>query len=47
MTLTSDKVKTGEQAPDFCLPEGLTDKEICLSDYRGRVVLVIFLKGSW
>jgi peroxiredoxin len=47
MPLGSDKVKVGDQAPDFCLPEGLGGDEVCLADYRDRKLLLIFLKGSW
>lgn len=47
MTLESGKVHVGDIAPGFCLPEGITEDQVCLSDYRGRKLLVIFLKGSW
>jgi peroxiredoxin len=34
-------LQIGQQAPDFCLPSHL-DREVCLSDYRGRNVVLAF-----
>ncbi|MBN1289321.1 MAG: hypothetical protein JXA49_06775 [Actinobacteria bacterium] len=47
MTLESRSVHVGDEAPGFCLPEGGTEEKVCLSDFRGHKLLVIFLKGSW
>ncbi|MDY6793879.1 MAG: hypothetical protein SWK76_01160 [Actinomycetota bacterium] len=46
MPLGSNKVKVGKEAPGFCLPEGLSVGDICLMDYMGDKLLVIFLEGS-
>ncbi|MBN2168723.1 MAG: hypothetical protein JW738_05720 [Actinobacteria bacterium] len=47
MALESSKVHVGDEALEFCLPEGGTEELVCLSDFRGHKLLVIFLKGSW
>ncbi len=47
MTLESEKIRIGEEAPDFCLPRGDTGDEVCLKNYRGGKLLVVFLRGSW
>jgi hypothetical protein len=45
--LQSDVLKVGEAAPRFCLPHGLSGEEICLEDYLGRKIYLMFLRGSW
>lgn len=47
MALVSDRVKVGDTAPGFCLPDGLTGEEVCLEDFRGRALVLVILKGSW
>ena len=39
----SDKIelKVGDKAPNFCLPDK-NNKEICLSDYEGKYIVVYF-----
>jgi hypothetical protein len=40
-------VEVGDEAPAFCLPDGLSGEETCLSDYLGSPVYLVFLRGSW
>ncbi len=40
------KLYVGQEAPDFTLPSQL-DKEIKLSDYRGRNVVLVFFPLAW
>jgi len=35
------ELKTGEKAPDFCLPDQ-NGKEICLKDFKGKWVILYF-----
>ncbi len=35
------ELKVGDKAPDFCLPNS-DEKEICLSEFRGRWVILYF-----
>jgi peroxiredoxin len=37
---------TGDMAPDFALPTA-ERKLVRLSDYRGRLLVLIFLRGTW
>jgi cytochrome oxidase Cu insertion factor (SCO1/SenC/PrrC family) len=42
-----ERVKVGDQAPDFTL-ENIDGKRISLSDFRGkRNVLLVFYRGHW
>ena len=47
MPWESEKLKAGEAAPEFCLPEGLEGEEVCLKDYRRHKLLLLFMRGSW
>jgi peroxiredoxin len=43
---TSDTLKTGDTAPEFELPTA--DKKVVqLSDFRGRALGLIFIRGTW
>ena len=43
---SSDTLKTGEPAPDFALPT-FERQTVRLSDFRGRRVVVVFIRGTW
>ncbi len=40
------KLQVGDKAPDFTLPSHL-DKDVTLSDYRGRNVVLAFFPLAW
>jgi peroxiredoxin Q/BCP len=40
------QLKIGQPAPDFSLPSHL-DKEVRLSDLRGRNVVIAFFPKAW
>lgn len=40
------KLVVGQMAPDFTLPSHL-DKNITLSDYRGKNVVLVFYPMAW
>jgi peroxiredoxin Q/BCP len=44
MPLDSETVAVGEQAPDFTLP-AISGQDVSLSDYHGRPVVLVFLRG--
>jgi peroxiredoxin len=44
MPVSSDTVPVGSQAPDFTLT-AIDGREVRLSDYRGRKVVLVFLRG--
>jgi len=43
---TSDTLKVGDTAPDFELPtaDGAT---VRLVDYRGKPLVLVFIRGTW
>lgn len=42
-----DRVKVGDQAPDFTL-EDMAGKKVSLSDFRGKKnVVLVFYRGRW
>ncbi len=42
MALTpSNMMPLGTSAPDFCLPDTVSGKEVCLSDVRGEIATVV------
>ena len=42
MALTpSNMMPLGATAPDFCLPDTVSGKEVCLSDVRGEAATVV------
>jgi len=42
----SETLKPGDAAPDFELPT--VDRQIVrLSDYRGRRLVMVFIRGTW
>ena len=43
--LFGKKPALGKQAPDFTLPSAAKEN-VSLSEYRGRVVLLVFLRSS-
>ena len=40
------KLVVGQMAPDFTLPSHL-DKNVMLSDYRGKNVVLVFFPMAW
>ncbi len=44
MPVESETVPVGSQAPDFTLTS-IDGQEVKLSDYRGRNVVLVFLRG--
>ena len=43
---SSNTLKIGDTAPDFELPDA--DRRIVrLSDYRGKPVALVFIRGTW
>ncbi len=44
MPVESETVPVGSQAPDFTLTS-IQGEQVKLSDYRGRNVVLIFLRG--
>ncbi len=44
MPLLSETVPVGSQAPDFTLTS-IQGEQVRLSDYRGRKVVLVFLRG--
>ena len=40
------KLKVGDPAPNFTLPSHL-DKDVSLSDYRGKNVVLAFFPLAW
>lgn len=40
------KLVVGQLAPDFTLPSHL-DRDITLSDYRGKNVVLVFFPMAW
>ena len=39
-------VKVGDKAPDFTLTNS-SDKEVSLSDYEGKNIVLIFSRAHW
>ncbi len=39
--MANEKLKVGDKAPDFCLPDK-DEKQVCLKDFGGRWVVVYF-----
>lgn len=44
MPVDSETVPVGSQAPDFTLTS-IRDEQVRLSDFRGRSVVLVFLRG--
>jgi peroxiredoxin Q/BCP len=44
MPVDSETVSVGAEAPGFTLP-AIDGREVSLSDYKGRPVLLVFLRG--
>jgi peroxiredoxin len=44
MPLRSETIPVGSQAPDFTLTS-IQGEQVRLSDYRGRKVVLVFLRG--
>lgn len=42
----SNTLKPGDLAPDFALPEG-NRSIVRLSDYRGKPLALVFIRGTW
>jgi peroxiredoxin len=46
MLTKSDTLKVGDAAPDFALPTA--DRTIVrLEDYRGKPLVLVFIRGTW
>jgi len=43
---SSDTLRVGDPAPDFALPAA-DGTIIRLSDFRGKPVAVVFIRGTW
>ncbi|MBI4475015.1 MAG: redoxin domain-containing protein [Acidobacteria bacterium] len=43
---TSQTLKSGDPAPDFALPT-IDRKIVRLSDYRGKPLVIAFVRGTW
>ena len=43
---TSDTLKTGNPAPEFDLPTA-DRKLVRLSDFRGKRLALMFIRGTW
>ena len=44
MPVDSETVAVGSEAPDFTLPS-ISGGDVSLSSYRGRPVVLVFLRG--
>jgi peroxiredoxin len=44
MPVDSETVPVGAEAPDFTLPS-IAGEDVSLSSYRGRPVVIVFLRG--
>jgi peroxiredoxin len=42
----SDTLKPGDAAPDFALPT-IDRKMVRLNDYRGKPLVLVFIRGTW
>jgi peroxiredoxin len=45
MPVDSETVPVGAQAPEFTLKAANDGRDVSLSDYRGRSVVLVFLRG--
>jgi peroxiredoxin len=45
MPVDSETVPVGSSAPEFTLQAANDGREVSLSDYRGRPVVLVFLRG--
>ncbi len=43
---SSQTLKSGDAAPDFSLSTA-DGKKVGLSDYQGRLLAVVFIRGTW
>jgi peroxiredoxin Q/BCP len=43
---TSDTLEPGDVAPEFSLPT-IDRKPVRLTDYRGKRVVLVFIRGTW
>jgi len=46
LRLSSDTLQVGNSAPAFSLPM-IDRKMISLDQFRGQVVVVVFIRGTW
>jgi len=42
----SDTLRIGDVAPDFVLPTA-DRTNVHLSDYRGKPLVIVFIRGTW
>ena len=42
----SDELNVGDDAPKFRLPTA-DDRWVALEDFRGKTLLVVFMRGTW
>jgi peroxiredoxin len=46
MLKTTTTLRSGQAAPDFTLPT-VDGKMVKLSDYRGKPLAIVFIRGTW
>jgi peroxiredoxin Q/BCP len=42
----SDTLSPGDPAPDFTLPT-IDHTKVGLKDYRGKPLVIVFIRGTW
>lgn len=43
---TSQTLQPGDTAPDFALPTAGRET-VRLSDFRGKLLVIVFIRGTW
>jgi peroxiredoxin len=43
---TSQTLQPGDTAPDFALPTA-GRQTVRLSDFRGKLLVIVFIRGTW
>lgn len=47
MARISKNLRVGNKAPDFELPDAQSGQIVKLERFRGRPLMIIFLRGTW